>query len=312
MNRTILVVDDDKKIVDLVTLYLKKDGYGVLAAYDGREAIDLARRKQPDLVVLDLLLPELDGTDVCRLLRAESRVPIIMLTARSTDQDKLLGLDIGADDYVTKPFNPQELLARVRAVLRRSLPEEAPLEDLYFGDLTISLIRHEVLLGGSIINLTPTEFRLLETMAREPGRAFSRAELLDRAFGYDYDGVERTVDVHIMNLRRKIEPEPARPLYIAQLYRVSVTSLRVIMYPKGTMYPEGTMWRSLRFRLLFSTILVVLLAVGVTAFLASQRTTGEFQRYVATGGSARRRAAGLCPGPLIPGQRWVGQPSTGG
>lgn len=214
MNRTILVVDDDKKIVDLVTLYLKKDGYGVLAAYDGREAIDLARRKQPDLVVLDLLLPELDGTDVCRLLRAESRVPIIMLTARSTDQDKLLGLDIGADDYVTKPFNPQELLARVRAVLRRSLPEEAPLDDLHFGDLTISLIRHEVLVGGSIINLTPTEFRLLETMAREPGRAFSRAELLDRAFGYDYDGVERTVDVHIMNLRRKIEPEPARPLYI--------------------------------------------------------------------------------------------------
>jgi DNA-binding response OmpR family regulator len=214
MNRTILVVDDDKKIVDLVSLYLKRDGYSVLAAYDGQEALDMARRKQPDLVVLDLLLPELDGTDVCRLLRTESQVPIIMLTARSTDDDKLLGLNLGADDYVTKPFNPRELVARVRAVLRRAHPEEAPAEDARFGDLTISFVRHEVLLLGQTVNLTPTEFRLLEALVREPGRAFSRADLLDRAFGYDYDGVERTVDVHIMNLRRKIEPEPARPRFI--------------------------------------------------------------------------------------------------
>jgi DNA-binding response OmpR family regulator len=215
MNRTILVVDDDKKIVDLVTLYLKRDGYSVLAAYDGQEALDTARRKQPDLIVLDLLLPELDGTDVCRLLRAESRVPIIMLTARSTDEDKLLGLDIGADDYLTKPFNPRELVARVRAVLRRATPDEEPAEDIQFGDLTISFIRHAVFRQGRPISLTPTEFRLLETLVRSPGRAFSRADLLDRAFGYDYDGVERTVDVHIMNLRRKIEPEPGRPRYVA-------------------------------------------------------------------------------------------------
>jgi DNA-binding response OmpR family regulator len=215
MNRTILVVDDDRKIVELVALYLKRDGYSVLAAYDGQEALDLARRKQPDLIVLDLLLPELDGTDVCRLLRAESRVPIIMLTARSTDDDKLLGLDIGADDYITKPFNPRELVARVRAVLRRITPEEAPADDLKFGELTISFVRHEVFISGRTVSLTPTEFRLLETLAKEPGRAFSRADLLDRAFGYDYDGVERTVDVHIMNLRRKIEPEPGRPRYIA-------------------------------------------------------------------------------------------------
>ena len=215
MNRTILVVDDDKKIVDLVSLYLKRDGYSVLAAYDGQEALDVARRKQPDLIVLDLLLPELDGTDVCRLLRAESRVPIIMLTARSTDEDKLLGLDIGADDYLTKPFNPRELVARVRAVLRRATPDEEPAEDIQFGDLTISFIRHAVLRQGRPINLTPTEFRLLETLVRAPGRAFSRADLLDRAFGYDYEGVERTVDVHIMNLRRKIEPEPGRPRYVA-------------------------------------------------------------------------------------------------
>jgi len=215
MNRTILVVDDDKKIVELVSLYLKRDGYSVLAAYDGQEALDVARRKQPDLIVLDLLLPELDGTDVCRLLRAESRVPIIMLTARSTDADKLLGLDIGADDYLTKPFNPRELVARVRGVLRRATPDEEPAEDIQFGDLTISFIRHAVFRQGRPISLTPTEFRLLETLVRAPGRAFSRADLLDRAFGYDYEGVERTVDVHIMNLRRKIEPVPGWPRYVA-------------------------------------------------------------------------------------------------
>jgi DNA-binding response OmpR family regulator len=215
MNRTILVVDDDKKIVDLVSLYLKRDGYSVLAAYDGQEALDTARRKQPDLIVLDLLLPELDGADVCRLLRAESHVPIIMLTARSTDEDKLLGLDIGADDYLTKPFNPRELVARIRAVLRRATPDEEPIEDVRVGDLTVSFVRHEVFLQGRPVSLTPTEFRLLETLVKNPGRAFSRADLLDRAFGYDYDGVERTVDVHIMNLRRKIEPEPGRPRYVA-------------------------------------------------------------------------------------------------
>jgi DNA-binding response OmpR family regulator len=148
MNRKILVVDDDKKIVELVSLYLRRDGYGVLAAYDGREALELARQKQPDLIVLDLLLPELDGKDVCRLLRAESRVPIIMLTARSTDEDKLAGLDLGADDYVTKPFNPRELVARIRAVLRRATPELERPEDMRFGDLLISFVRHEVLARG--------------------------------------------------------------------------------------------------------------------------------------------------------------------
>jgi len=214
MNRTILVVDDDKKIVELVSLYLKRDGYRVLAAYGGSEALEIARRSHPDLIVLDLLLPELDGADVCRLLRAESRVPIIMLTARSTDEDKLRGLGLGADDYLTKPFNPRELVARVRAVLRRATPEEEPAQDMRFGDLVISFVRHEVFVHGRSADLTPTEFRLLEALARESGRAFSRSELLDRAFGYDYEGVERTVDVHIMNLRRKIEPEPGKPRYI--------------------------------------------------------------------------------------------------
>lgn len=215
MNRCILVVDDDKKIVDLVTLYLKRDGYTVLQAYDGQEALDTARRKRPDLIVLDLMLPELAGTDVCKLLRTESRVPIIMLTARATDEDKLRGLDLGADDYLTKPFNPRELVARVRAVLRRVYPEETPGDDLRYGNLVISFLRHEVTIDGKPANLTPTEFRLLEAMVREPGRAFSRSELLDRAFGYDYEGVERTVDVHIMNLRRKIEPGGGEWRFIA-------------------------------------------------------------------------------------------------
>ncbi len=215
MNRSILVVDDDKKIVELVALYLKRDGYNVLPAYDGQEALDLARRRRPDLIVLDLMLPELSGMDVCKLVRAESRIPIVMLTARAGDEDKLRGLDLGADDYITKPFNPRELVARVRAVLRRTYPDETPGDDLRYGDLVISFLRHEVTVGGKPANLTPTEFRLLEAMVREPGRAFSRSELLDRAFGYDYDGVERTVDVHIMNLRRKIEPGGNAFRYIA-------------------------------------------------------------------------------------------------
>ncbi len=215
MGRTVLVVDDDKKIVDLVSLYLHKEGYSVLSANNGLDALELALAEQPDLVVLDLLLPEMDGMQVCHALRAESRVPIIMLTARSTDEDKLLGLDLGADDYVTKPFNPRELVARVRAVLRRAVGGEGELPpDVCYGQLTVSFIRHEVLLGSRPVSLTPTEFRVLEALAREPGRAFSRAELLDRAFGHDYEGIERTVDVHVMNLRRKIEPEPGNPRYI--------------------------------------------------------------------------------------------------
>jgi len=211
----ILVVDDDKKIVELVTLYLKKDGYHVLAAYDGRQAIELARRKQPDLIVLDLMLPQVDGMDVCRILRAESQVPIIMLTGRSTDDDKLQGLDLGADDYVTKPFNPRELLARIRAVLRRTTGKQEPgPSEIHFGEMVVDFVRHQVQASGQVVNLTPTEFRLLEVLVKEPGRAFSRLELLEQAFGYDYEGLERTVDVHIMNLRKKIEPEPGRPRYV--------------------------------------------------------------------------------------------------
>jgi DNA-binding response OmpR family regulator len=221
MSRTtILVVDDDKKIVDLVSLYLRKEGYTVLVAPDGRAALDSARQQHPDLIVLDLLLPEVDGLNVCQTLREESQVPIIMLTARSTDEDKLLGLDLGADDYLTKPFSPRELMARIRAVLRRTAQADAPSEDLLFPDLAISITRHEVSVGDRVVNLTPTEFRILEVLARNPGRVFSRSELLDRVFGYDYVGVERTVDVHVMNLRHKIEPDPAKPRYIGTVASV--------------------------------------------------------------------------------------------
>jgi len=215
-NAKVLIVDDDRKTVDLARLYLEKDGYRILAAYGGQQALDLARQKRPDLIVLDVMLPQLDGFDICRVLRTEgNRVPIIMLTARTLDDDKLMGLDLGADDYMTKPFSPRELVARVRAVLRRAneATEQGPTR-VSFGDLVIDLVRHEVRRNARSLSLTPTEFKLLEVMAKEPGRAFSRLDLLDRVFGVDYDGMERTVDVHIMNLRRKIETDPAHPCYV--------------------------------------------------------------------------------------------------
>jgi DNA-binding response OmpR family regulator len=217
----ILIVDDDKKTVNLVKLYLEKDGYQVLTSYDGQQALELARQKQPDLVVLDLMLPEVDGLDVCRILRAESKIPIIMLTAKTTEQDKLLGLDLGADDYVTKPFSPRELMARVRAVLRRVGEEEykgSP--EIRYGDLVVNFLRHEAWVRGEPVRLTPKEFKLLDLLIKEPGRAFTRLELLDRVFGFDYEGLERTVDVHVMNLRKKIESDPSRPIYIQTVYGV--------------------------------------------------------------------------------------------
>jgi len=219
MKPTILVVDDDRKTVDLIRLYLEKDGYRVLTAYDGRQALDISRRREPGLIILDLMLPRVDGLDVCRILRSESKVPIIMLTAKTTEEDKLVGLDMGADDYVTKPFSPREMVARVRAVLRRVHTEEddGPAE-LEFGNMVVDFVRHEARIDGDSIHLTPKEFRLLETMAKQPGRVFSRLDLLEHAFGFDYGGFERTVDVHVMNLRKKIETDPAVPTFIQTVY----------------------------------------------------------------------------------------------
>ena len=222
MNKPkILVVDDERKIVELIRLYLEKDGYRVLVATDGLDGLALARQKRPDLILLDLMLPGMDGLDVCRILQAESDVPIIMLTARTTDEDKLIGLELGADDYITKPFNPREVVARVRAVLRRVGKEAArgPAE-MRFAGLVIDRRRREVRVRGEVANLTPTEFRLLEALAGEPGRAFTRLELLDRVFGFDFEGFERTVDVHVKNLRKKIEPDPRQPAYVKTVYGV--------------------------------------------------------------------------------------------
>jgi DNA-binding response OmpR family regulator len=220
-NKRILVVDDDHKIVDLAKMYLEKDGYRVSAAYDGRAALELARREHPALIVLDLLLPEMDGRDVCRTLRAESNVPIIMLTARTEDADKLVGLEIGADDYITKPCNFRELVARVRAVLRRTYAREnEPTATIAIGDLTIDFTAHEVRLGRRVVELTPAEFELLAFFARSPGRTWTRAQILDQVFGEAYEGYERTVDVHIKNIRRKIEADPQNPHYIQTVFGV--------------------------------------------------------------------------------------------
>lgn len=223
-GKRVLVVDDDVKTVELVKLYLNRDGHKVLVAYDGVEALRLAREGHPDLIVLDLMLPGIDGLEICRTLRNESDVPIIMLTARTTDEDKLTGLGLGADDYVTKPFSPRELAARVRAVLRRLPGERGPAE-IERGELTVNFVKHKAFLAGRPLNLSPTEFKLLGVLAREPGRVFSRAQLIEEALGYDFVGFDRTVDVHILNLRRKLEPAPNHPEYIKTVYGVGYNFL---------------------------------------------------------------------------------------
>ncbi len=219
-GKRVLVVDDDIKIVELVKLYLNRDGYTVIPAYNGNEALKLARESHPDLIVLDIMLPGIDGLAICRALRAESSVPIILLTARTTEQDRITGLDLGADDYVTKPFSPKELAARVRAVFRR-LPDEAlqmgP-EELRFGDLIVNFPKHEAYISNQSLNLTPIEFKLLGVFIREPNRVFSRSQLIEKVLGYDFDGFDRTIDVHILNLRRKLEPDAGHPKYIKTVY----------------------------------------------------------------------------------------------
>ena len=221
-GKRVLIVDDDRKTVELVKLYLNRDGYRVLTAYDGIEALRQAQEGRPDLIVLDLMLPGMDGLEVCRTLREESDVPIIMLTARTTEQDKLTGLNLGADDYVTKPFSPKELAARVRALLRR-LPGGRGPSEIKNGRLTVDFGRHQAFLDSTSLNLTPTEFKLMGILAREPGRVFSRAEIIDKALGYDFEGFDRTIDVHILNLRRKLEADPDHPKYIKTVYGVGYT-----------------------------------------------------------------------------------------
>lgn len=213
-HKKILVVDDEKKIVDIVKAYLERDGYKVIVAYDGRLALQMARSESPELIVLDLMLPEVSGWDVCRSLRTESNVPIIMLTARDDDSDKIVGLELGADDYVVKPFNPKELVSRVRAVLRRSEGTAVKTKRIEFADLSIDLERHEVKRGDRLVELTLTEFELLRVLAEAPGRVYSRMQLLEKVQGSAYEGYERTIDSHIKNLRKKVETDPEHPRYV--------------------------------------------------------------------------------------------------
>jgi DNA-binding response OmpR family regulator len=219
MSTRILVVDDEVKIVRTVRAYLETAGFTVATASDGQTALAAFRHEQPGLVILDLGLPGLDGLDVTRAIRRESAVPIIMLTARVEESDKLVGLELGADDYVVKPFSPRELVARVRAVLRRVQGQrEATPTPIVAGDLTIDPVRRSARLGERWLDLTTTEFDLLWVLAESPGRVFNRLELLDRVQGYAYEGYERTIDVHIKNLRRKIEATPQKPEYILTVY----------------------------------------------------------------------------------------------
>ena len=219
----ILVVDDDREIVRLVRAYLERSGFRVLVAYDGTTALQVLRRDRPDLVVLDLMLPDRDGWEITRDARSDpalASIPIVMLTARVEDTDKIVGLELGADDYITKPFNPQVVVARVRAVLRRAIVGPSSPRLLRIGELEMDLDRYEVSMGGLPVDLTRTEFEFLRALMEHPDHAFTRLELIESALGYQYEGLDRTVDSHIKNLRRKIEPDPKSPTYIETVYGV--------------------------------------------------------------------------------------------
>ncbi len=218
--KTILVVDDEPRIAQIAGDYLARAGFSVVTAADGPAALKILNERAPDLVVLDLGLPGMDGLDVTREARKRSQVPIIMLTARSDESDRLVGLELGADDYIVKPFSPKELVARVRAVLRRS--ENVPERDdlIHAGDLKLDVARMRATLGERNIDLTATEFQILAALARQPGRVFTRAQLLDAAQGIAFESYERAIDAHIKNLRRKLEPDPRAPRYLLTIYGV--------------------------------------------------------------------------------------------
>lgn len=221
MSQTILIVDDERHIRDMVKQYLTSEGFRVVTAQDGRTALFVAREENPHLILLDVMMPELSGYDFLRVYGRESDTPIIMLTAKIDENDKVLGLELGADDYITKPFSLRELTARVRATLRRmdKLNGVAPAETIRVGDLALDITGRRVTLDGEVVELTPSEFHILETMMHQPGRVFSRAELIDQSQGdVVYDGFERNIDVHIRRLRKKIEPNPKEPIYIETVY----------------------------------------------------------------------------------------------
>ncbi len=228
MTKTILVVDDEERILHLLKDYLEQESFRVVTAADGREALFVARHEKPDLIVLDLMMPEMDGHAFMRQHRKEHETPIILLTARVEETDKVLGLELGADDYITKPFSPRELTARIRAVLRRSGMTAPEPEIMRVSGITLDRSGHVVDVDGRGVDLTPSEFDLLAALMSAPGRAFSRLELLDRVQGTAYEGYERTIDVHVKNLRSKIEPDSSNPTYIETVYGVGYRFAREI------------------------------------------------------------------------------------
>ncbi|TQS43486.1 response regulator transcription factor [Cryptosporangium phraense] len=218
MSAHLLVAEDDRKHAEILRRCLESAGYRTTITHDGRTALDQARRLRPDLVVLDVMMPELDGLDVCAALRRESGVPVLMLTARTSEDDLLAGLDRGADDYLTKPYRPRELVARVRALLRRADPM---VPDVFrVGPIAVDVPRREVRVGEAVVDCTPDEFAILATLVRHPERVFTRANLLEQTNGYGRDSTERAIDTHVSNLRRKIEPNPRRPAYLVTVYGV--------------------------------------------------------------------------------------------
>ena len=218
MQELILVVDDEPKIVKLTRDYLEKDGFRVISASDGSEALTVARRDKPDLIILDLMLPDIDGWEVCRTLRRETGTPIIMLTARSDESDQIVGLELGADDYITKPFSPRTLVARLRAVLRRAQGRLKPQSLIHAGALEIDLDAHMVRLRGQPVHLTPNEFRLLAILAQHPGQLLTREQLIDQMHGISLESFDRSIDSHIKNLRKKLEADMSNPVYIQTVY----------------------------------------------------------------------------------------------
>jgi len=220
-TRRILLVEDEKTIRTTVGAYLEREGYWVTPAADGQAALDEFERHRFDLVVLDLMLPKVSGEDVCRAIRDASDVPIIMLTAKGEEEDRIAGLELGADDYLVKPFSPRELVARVRALLRRAHVESEPQRDrLVFGDLVIDIAGHKAFLGEEELDLTASEFKLLTTLSRYPGRVYSRMELVEKVLGYDFEGYERTIDSHVKNLRAKLDDDPREPRFIYTVHGV--------------------------------------------------------------------------------------------
>jgi DNA-binding response OmpR family regulator len=220
MPQTILIVDDEKRLVSLVQSYLAQEGYRAVTAYNGKDALVVAEKENPDLIILDIMMPEMNGYEFMRSHRAEKDTPIIMLTAKVEDDDKIIGLELGADDYVTKPFKPRELMARVRNVLRRVGKNEPKGKTLKVSDITLDRDSREVFAGERSVDLTPSEFDLLAALMGAPGRVFSRLDLLDVIQGVRYEGYERTIDTHIKNLRSKIEEDPRKPQYIETVYGV--------------------------------------------------------------------------------------------